>query len=81
MALDPDFGVSITPSEFSDRFLALHWRLFATTEFAFNDVTTHVYTPPEGMFQYEDEKTLEEGLYLSRIRWDGDFPVLEKPER
>ena len=28
---------------------------------------------------YEDEKAVEEGLYLSRIRWCGDQPVLEKP--
>ena len=28
---------------------------------------------------YEDEKTLEEGLYLSHIRWAGDQPILEKP--
>lgn len=28
---------------------------------------------------YEDEKTLEEGLYVSRLTWDGDRPVLEKP--
>lgn len=28
---------------------------------------------------YEDEKVLEEGLYLSRIDWRGDQPVLEKP--
>jgi len=30
---------------------------------------------------YEDEKVLEEGIYLSRIRWDGDQPILEKPTR
>ena len=28
---------------------------------------------------YEDEKTLEEGLYLSRLGWDGDQPILERP--
>lgn len=28
---------------------------------------------------YDDEKTLEEGLYVSRLKWDGDRPVLEKP--
>jgi hypothetical protein len=30
---------------------------------------------------YEDEKTLEEGLYLSEVVWDGDRPILRKPER
>ena len=29
---------------------------------------------------YEDEKTLEEGIYLSEIEWDGDRPVLKKPD-
>lgn len=28
---------------------------------------------------YEDEKTLEEGIYLSSIIWDGDQPILNKP--
>ena len=28
---------------------------------------------------YEDDRILEEGLYLSRIRWEGDQPVLVKP--
>ena len=28
---------------------------------------------------YDDEKTLEEGLYLAGVRWEGDQPVLEKP--
>jgi hypothetical protein len=28
---------------------------------------------------YEDEKTLEEGMYLSEIQWQGDQPILCKP--
>ena len=28
---------------------------------------------------YEDEKTLEEGLYVAHVTWDGDRPVLGKP--
>ena len=28
---------------------------------------------------HEDEKTLEEGLYLSHIHWKGDQPILKKP--
>ena len=28
---------------------------------------------------YEDDKVLEEGLYVSRIRWHGDCPILENP--
>ena len=30
---------------------------------------------------YEDEKTLEEGIYLSHLRWKGDQPILDKPQR
>ena len=29
---------------------------------------------------YADEKTLEEGLYLSRIQWKGDQAILVRPE-
>lgn len=29
---------------------------------------------------YEDEMRNLEGMFLSHISWDGDFPVLEKPE-
>lgn len=28
---------------------------------------------------YEDEKTLEEGLYVSEVTWEGDYPRLRKP--
>jgi hypothetical protein len=30
---------------------------------------------------YEDEKTLEEGIYLAEVRWDGDQPTLHKPQQ
>ena len=30
---------------------------------------------------YEDEKTLEEGIYVAEIEWHGDRPVLRKPHR
>jgi hypothetical protein len=29
---------------------------------------------------YEDERTLEEGLYLSQLTWDHDRPMLSKPQ-
>ena len=51
--LPPDFGVSITDEEFEARFLALHKQLFASTEFGFDVVTTHVYKPPAGMYQVD----------------------------
>ena len=30
---------------------------------------------------YGDEKPLEEGLWLTHVRWEGDQPILEKPIR
>lgn len=52
-ALSDDFGVSLSPKEFEQRFLALHKQLFASTEFKFDDVTKHVFTPPKGWFQVD----------------------------
>lgn len=43
----------ISEQEFEERFLALHKQLFASTEQAFDDVTTHVYRPPPGMYQVD----------------------------
>lgn len=53
MPLPDGFGVTISDTEFADRFLTFHKQLFASTEFAFDDVTTHVFTPPEGTYQVD----------------------------
>jgi hypothetical protein len=53
MALAPDFGVTLSAKEFEERFLKLHKQLFASTEFDFDAVTTHVYTPPQGLYQVD----------------------------
>ncbi len=44
---------TLTPKEFEERFQALHKQLFASTEFVFNDVCTHVFAPPKGMYQVD----------------------------
>ena len=31
--------------------------------------------------EYEDDQPMEEGLYLARLNWDGDQPILSKPVR
>ena len=31
--------------------------------------------------EYEDEQPLEEGMYLTRVQWDNDQPVMVKPAR
>ena len=53
MSLDEDFGISLTPTQFEERFLTLHKQLFASTQFAFDDVTRHVFKPPKGMLQVD----------------------------
>ncbi|NLX06374.1 MAG: hypothetical protein GXY33_14645 [Phycisphaerae bacterium] len=53
MALTDDFGVSMSVEDFERRFLAFHKQLFASTEFAFDDVTTHVFKPPPGFYQVD----------------------------
>lgn len=53
MTIDSEFGVEISSEQFSERFLALHKQLFASTEFVFDDVTTHIYTPPKGTYQVD----------------------------
>lgn len=42
---------TISQQDFDDRFTALHRQLWCTSEFAFNDVTQHVFTPPETWYQ------------------------------
>ncbi len=53
MTLRPDFGVTLNEKEFGERFLALHKQLFASTEFPFDEVATHIYEPPKGMYQVD----------------------------
>ncbi len=53
MALDPRFGVTLTPKQFEERFLAMHKQLFASTEQTFDDVAVHVYRPPAGYYQVD----------------------------
>ena len=72
MKLDPDFGVTLSNEEFQARFLALHKALFASTEFAFDDVTTHIYTPPKGMYQV-DHSFFHDGEQWHLIYVTGDM--------
>ena len=53
MSIQAGFGVDIDKKEFEERFLALHKQLFASSEHQFNDVCTHVFTPPQGMSQFD----------------------------
>jgi hypothetical protein len=52
--IDPDFGVTLSNETFEERFLALHKQLFASQEFAFNEVATHIYAPPEGTYKVDN---------------------------
>ena len=51
--LDPDFGVSLTPTAFEERFLTLHQQLFASDTQGFDEVTVHAYAPPSGSYQVD----------------------------
>lgn len=51
--LSEGYGVTLSGDEFEERWLALHKQLFASTEFAFNDVCTHVLAPQPNMAQYD----------------------------
>ena len=51
--LDPDFGVSLAPAEFEERFLTLHKELFASDTQGFDEVTVHAYAPPAGSYQVD----------------------------
>lgn len=53
MSLPTDFGITLTPDEFEERFVALHKQLFASTEYAFDDVCLHVLEPRPGMAQFD----------------------------
>ena len=52
-SLAPDFGVTLSPDEFEDRWLGFHKQLFASTEYDFADVCTHVLKPQPDMSQYD----------------------------
>lgn len=44
-------GKTISQEEFDNRFVELHRQLWCSTEFSFNEVTQHVFSPPKGWFQ------------------------------
>jgi hypothetical protein len=63
MALDRELGISITPKQFEERFLALHKQLFASAEQRFDDVTTHVFAPPKGRYQVDHSCLFHDGKW------------------
>lgn len=71
MTLPLDFGVSLSASEFEDRFLAMHKQLFASTEFSFDDVTKLVLSPSPGMALW-DHSFISDGSKLHLFYGMGD---------
>ena len=53
MTQETHFGISLSPKDFEERFLTLHKQLYSSKQFAFDDVTQHVYAPPAGMLQVD----------------------------
>ena len=76
MALESGFGVELAPEEFEERFLTLHKQLFASTEFAFDDVTTHVFSPPQGMYQV-DHSFIHDGKNWHMFYVTGDLSLCD----
>jgi len=75
--LPPDFGVGLGPEEFEERFVVLHKQLFASTDFAFDDVTTHVFYPPAGMYQV-DHSIVHDGERFHLFYCTGDMTNTEE---
>ena len=75
--LPPDFGVTLAPDAFEDRFLAFHKQLFASAEFDFPAVTTHVYRPPPGMYQV-DHSFWHDGTHWHLYYVTGDMRRTEE---
>jgi len=71
VSLDPDFGVSLSPGEFQERLLTLHKQLFASTEFSFDDVTTHMLSPPPGLSLW-DHSIIHDGQDFHLYHGMGD---------
>ena len=76
MALPPELGVSLTVEEYEDRFTALHKQLYATTEFAYNDVCELVYSPPSGR-HHSDHAVIHDGENWHDLYNTGDMRFFE----
>lgn len=76
MPLKPGFGMTLTTREFEERFLAFHQQLFASTEFTFDEVTTHVYAPPKGLYQV-DHSIIHDGENFHVYYVTGDMRLTE----
>ena len=70
--LTPEFGVQLSPDEFEARWLTLHKQLFASTEYAFADVCTHVLEPQPHMSQYDHSFMLDDDGELHLLYATGD---------
>jgi len=67
----------LSNKEFEERFITLHKQLFASTEFEFNDVTTHVYSPPKGLYQV-DHSFIHDGKNWHLFYITGDMSKTEE---
>ena len=68
---------TLTREEFDDRFITLHRQLWSTPEFRFDDVTRHVFRPPEGFFQ-ADHSFLHDGKNWHLYYITGDLKMIEE---
>lgn len=67
---------TLSETEFADRFVALHKQLWCTTEDSFDDVTTHVFTPPKPYYQV-DHTIIHDGQNWHLYYLTGDMRLSE----
>jgi hypothetical protein len=67
---------TIGDADFAERFVQLHKQLWCSDEFDFESVTTHVFSPPPGMYQV-DHSFLHDGTQWHLYYVTGDLKLGE----
>ena len=70
-------NATLSQEEFDDRFITLHRQLWCSPEFRFDDVTRHVFAPPEGWFQ-ADHSFFHDGETWHLYYLTGNMKVTEE---
>ena len=67
---------TLSEDQFAGRFEKLHRQLWQSPEFSFNDVTRHVFAPPEGLCQ-ADHSFIHDGANWHVFYCTGDMKLIE----
>ena len=71
------FEATISEEEFTERYVALQKQLWSSSEFDFADVTSHVFSPPEGMYQV-DHSFIHDGQDWHLFYVTGNIRLIEE---